>query len=544
MSRKYVINGAEWTPECVPTSDLTAAMEMEENVPGGQDVKHVQEERNGPAGFDNVAFQHTEDGSKDEPKRGRGDAKDCTGDDPATTSTFKTSCFVFAGLRFLKATVKQYSDVIWRVVKVVLFLLYLAYSVYSLYRTWGTESATRLLLLLAIVLYVGVGSRLLKLLVRAVSRLHVRQDAFSWARKVGRWSLYVIAAVGAVVYVVLEVALQNPYNLVSLAGLVFLVLVALLMSSDPERVNWHTVFWGIALQFYLAIFMLRTSVGYSIFVWMGDRIEEFIQYTDSGSIFLFGESYTDHPFVFRLMPILIFLNSVIAICITSELSRPSSRSFGRLLSLCLGTTPIESVNAAANVFLSLISATHLLAASVMSAPAALAIAKLIHPSTTPSSATTRNAYKVDLGQRILSYVFYPLMYICGVDSQDLLVMSRLVGLKFLSNIQIAYREAGVIIANSKELEEYISLTNGTWYYSGDDVILEAWNQTLTGGVMSARTQVMSTYVMCGFCNLPALAICAGTLSALAPKRATFIVNNVVVALIAGNIACFMTGCVA
>nr|KAG5692835.1 hypothetical protein BaRGS_001424 [Batillaria attramentaria] len=204
-------------------------MEMEENVPGGQDVKHVQEERNGPAGFDNVAFQHT----------------------------------------------------------VVLFLLYLAYSVYSLYRTWGTESATRLLLLLAIVLYVGVGSRLLKLL------------------------------------------------------------------------------------------------------------------------------------------------------------------------------------------------------------------------------------------RILSYVFYPLMYICGVDSQDLLVMSRLVGLKFLSNIQIAYREAGVIIANSKELEEYISLTNGTWYYSGDDVILEAWNQTLT-----------------------ALAICAGTLSALAPKRATFIVNNVVVALIAGNIACFMTGCVA
>ncbi|KAK7465244.1 hypothetical protein BaRGS_00037581, partial [Batillaria attramentaria] len=511
-----------------------------------------------------------EDGSKDEPKRGRGDAKDCTGDDPATTSTFKTSCFVFAGLRFLKATVKQYSDVIWRVVKVVLFLLYLAYSVYSLYRTWGTESATRLLLLLAIVLYVGVGSRLLKLLVRAVSRLHVRQDAFSWARKVGRWSLYVIAAVGAVVYVVLEVALQNPYNLVSLAGLVFLVLVALLMSSDPERVNWHTVFWGIALQFYLAIFMLRTSVGYSIFVWMGDRIEEFIQYTDSGSIFLFGESYTDHPFVFRLMPILIFLNSVIAILYHIGAVQAFIASFGRLLSLCLGTTPIESVNAAANVFLSLteaplfikpfleeisdaelfavmvggfasisggvlgtivgfgISATHLLAASVMSAPAALAIAKLIHPSTTPSSATTRNAYKVDLGassnlleavsqaavagvavvvnvcanalvfvailtfidrsfewfgdqagvddmslRRILSYVFYPLMYICGVDSQDLLVMSRLVGLKFLSNIQIAYREAGVIIANSKELEEYISLTNGTWYYSGDDVILEA-----------------------------------------------------------------------
>ena len=67
------------------------------------------------------------------------------------------------------------------------------------------------------------------------------------------------------------------------------------------QVNWHTVFWGLSLQFYLALFLLRTQAGGELFDWLGHRLEDFIAYTDEGSKFLFGEAYTMHPVVFKVL---------------------------------------------------------------------------------------------------------------------------------------------------------------------------------------------------------------------------------------------------
>ncbi|KAK7465242.1 hypothetical protein BaRGS_00037579 [Batillaria attramentaria] len=628
--------------------ELTRAMEMEMVVSERKDTADVTRD----SGVDmaasdvqkNKECQIYDETSRNRKEREPGRANE----DPARgvlesehPTHQPSSCFVFVWIRAVKAAAKQYGEAIWRVVKVVLFLLYLTYSVYSLYRTWGTESATRLLLLLAIVLYVGVGSRLLKLLLRAVSRLHVRQDAFSWARKVGRWSLYVVAGVGAVTYLAIEVVPQRPYNLISLAGLTFLVLLAMMMSADPERINWHTVFWGISLQFYLAIFVLRTKTGYNVFHWLGDRVEEYIGYTNAGCKFLFGDSYEAHPFVFKSMPVIIFLNCTIALLYHFGVVQAVIATFGRFLGFCLGTTPIESVNAVGNIFLGLaeapllikpflnditgselfavmtggyasiaggimatiivfgIPANHVLAASMMSAPAALAIAKVMCPSTVPTPIRVQDAYTVELGAsknllqslstaavisvsvivticanllffvsflrfadltlewfgdqagvedfsftRLLSYVFYPLMYLCGVDTEDLLVLGRLVGVKVLTSTQLGYKQAADIIHNSNTLAEYTARTNGTWRYSGDDVILEAWNRTLVGGVMNERSEVMSTYILCGLCNVSSIGNCIGSLSALVPKRTGEIVRYAVWACVAGNIACLMTGCVA
>ena len=66
------------------------------------------------------------------------------------------------------------------------------------------------------------------------------------------------------------------------------------------QVNGHAVFWGIALQFYLAIFLIRTQEGGELFEWLGNRIERFIQYTEEGCEFLFGKAYIKHPFVFKV----------------------------------------------------------------------------------------------------------------------------------------------------------------------------------------------------------------------------------------------------
>jgi len=65
-------------------------------------------------------------------------------------------------------------------------------------------------------------------------------------------------------------------------------------------VNWRVVVWGIGLQFLFALLILRTSWGHDVFEWLGDRITEFLGHVDAGSMFLFGEKYTDHFFAFKV----------------------------------------------------------------------------------------------------------------------------------------------------------------------------------------------------------------------------------------------------
>nr|KAG5705149.1 hypothetical protein BaRGS_030866 [Batillaria attramentaria] len=76
------------------------------------------------------------------------------------------------------------------------------------------------------------------------------------------------------------------------------------------------------------------------------------------------------------------------------------------------------------------------------------------------------------------------MFLFGVDVEDLLTLGRLVGVKIVANIIVGYQQTGVIIRNSHTLADYLEQTNGTWRHVGDDVILDAWNQTLAGGVMT------------------------------------------------------------
>jgi len=66
-----------------------------------------------------------------------------------------------------------------------------------------------------------------------------------------------------------------------------------------SQVNWQTVLWGIGLQFVFAIAVLRWPAGYAAFKWLGDRVSKFLAYTDTGSKFVFGDSYRDHLFAFQ-----------------------------------------------------------------------------------------------------------------------------------------------------------------------------------------------------------------------------------------------------
>ena len=81
------------------------------------------------------------------------------------------------------------------------------------------------------------------------------------------------------------------------------------------QVDWHPVFWGFSLQFYFAVVILKTRWGYEAFKWLGDRVTEFLSYSDEGAAFLFGSDFRVHFFAFavrrRLQPCsLCFLPTV------------------------------------------------------------------------------------------------------------------------------------------------------------------------------------------------------------------------------------------
>ena len=59
------------------------------------------------------------------------------------------------------------------------------------------------------------------------------------------------------------------------------------------------------LQFIFALIILRWGIGYEIFQWLGDRVLEFLQYSDEGAIFVFGDKFTDHFFAMKVNIVLI-----------------------------------------------------------------------------------------------------------------------------------------------------------------------------------------------------------------------------------------------
>lgn len=62
------------------------------------------------------------------------------------------------------------------------------------------------------------------------------------------------------------------------------------------QVNWRPVFGGLALQFFFAAMILKWDVGQAVFEFLGNQVQTFLEFTNTGTKFVFGDKYTDHPF--------------------------------------------------------------------------------------------------------------------------------------------------------------------------------------------------------------------------------------------------------
>ncbi|KAK0054280.1 solute carrier family 28 member 3 [Biomphalaria pfeifferi] len=553
--------------------------------------------------------------------------------------------------------------IIMAVFGIICLMLYVAYFSYAMYYRFGDEGSIRLLVCTIIgvllLVYNMVVSKRIGFVKEHISKFTTGSDKAK-IRRIIRWVLYLMSTVAMVTLIIIFVAIDEPRNLLSLAGLAAFLLICFLTSHSPAMVNWHPIFWGFSVQFYFAIVILKSRWGYETFNWLGDRITEFLAYSNAGAAFVFGDYakitpfngppieftgvYTLHYFAFAIMPIITFFSTVISILYYLGIMQAIVKVIGHFLSFCLGTTPTESLNAAANIFVSMtesplmirpflatmtaselhavmvggfatiaggvlgayigfgVPADHLLSASVMSAPAALAISKLTYPEVEVPIVKSQNFNRIEksnegnvieaacngavlsakiiacvvvnvmaflsllkfvnatltwFGDRvgikdftfelICSYILYPVAIFMGTEPDDCRQVAELVGVKTFTNEFIAYQKLSVLIKNRKEYLRYIGQfgSNMTYHFSGDDLILNNWNNTrLVKGIMSHRSEIIATYALCGFSNIGSMGILLGSLSAMAPSRRKTMARIIFRAMIAGNIACFFTACIA
>lgn len=407
-------------------------------------------------------------------------------------------------------------------------------------------------------------------------------------------------------------------RLISLLGLFVMIGLAWLLSEDRRRVSWRLVAIALGLQFAFALIVLRTGVGRAFFEGVKAAFMIITEATGAGASFLFGPLANDvvlnsgtvqgvegtfiltASIAFKVLPIIIVVASLAGILYHLHVIQGAVRAMAWLMRRTLKTSGAETFGAALLVFLGIeamptlkgylnamtrseictvmtvfmatiaadvmvIYATfgaapgHLLAASIMSAPAAILIAKLMVPET--AAPETAGSGRVDVpvhgenvidgaarggieglqlalnvGALLIAFVslvwllnqaflfaigytftdvmgwfFYPFAWLMGVPAADVPEVARLLGAKIVINEFIAYSDMSGLIAQN---------------------------------ALGPRSITIATYALCGFANPGSLGILLAALTALAPQRRADIAQLGLKSLIGGTLAAFTTACVA
>lgn len=123
--------------------------------------------------------------------------------------------------------------------------------------------------------------------IHVVSRISMYIESRRFLKRYIKAIVWGILIAAAVIYCII-ITTGNRYRLVSGAGLMGFLFFGYLMSEHKQYINWNQVLWGLAMQFCLALLVLRTEFGKQLFNTIGDKITAFLQFTDNGSAFLFG----------------------------------------------------------------------------------------------------------------------------------------------------------------------------------------------------------------------------------------------------------------
>ena len=423
---------------------------------------------------------------------------------------------------------------------------------------------------------------------------------------------------------------MDIYNLVSFTGIFILLLFAWLLSADRRNVNWHVIIWGISIQLIIAVFIFIVPIGSWIFILVNDIVVQILNSATAGAKFVFGplalapgeigdsgEQSLGFILAFQSFPTIIFFSALISILYYFNIMQRIIRGFAYFFTKLMRISGAESLIAASEIFVGIESnlavrpylnkmtrseictimtcgmatvasnvlalyvfslkdifptiAGHLVTASLLAAPAAVVMSKIIIPEgerpetlgidVHPSYEKENSFFEaiinganagvkmivgivalliavlglVALADLILSllgvpvnkilglngtwsleaifgYIFYPFTLICGVPPADAKIISGIIGERIIVTEVVAYRDLAAIM---KE-----------------------------GLLQNPRSAVIATYALCGFAHLASMGIYAGGIAALAPGRTDIIAKVALRALIAATLAGVLTACVA
>jgi CNT family concentrative nucleoside transporter len=424
-----------------------------------------------------------------------------------------------------------------------------------------------------------------------------------------------------------------------LLGLATLVGIAYLFSSDRRQINWRLVGIGIGLQVVFALIVLKTGPGFAFFEFIGGLFAGLLRFAEVGADFVFQSFVTGQTevallnFAFRVLPTIIFFAALMGLLYHLKIIQPLVRGMGWFMGRTMGLSGAESLSAAANVFIGQTEAplvirpyvpgmtsselmtlmvggfatiagsvlavyiamlggtdpaaqarfaAHLLSASIMSAPAAIVIAKVLVPETgTPATVgvydlhdapTNANVIEATAGgaadglklaanvgamllafiailgmiNAMLGWIGAPTLF--GTQLYDLngaivastdggfsgLSLQSILGYVFAPLSWLMGVESGDILQFGRLMGEKLVLTELIAYDSLSKL----------EGVVSDRTVVMGTYALCGFANFGSIAIQIGGIGGIAPGRRSDIARLGLRAMIGGALASWMTATIA
>ena len=152
--------------------------------------------------------------------------------------------------------------------------------------------------------------------------------------------------------------MTNMHRFVGILGIVTLLGLGTLMSTNRRAIRLKTIGWGLGLQFAFAVFVLRVSWGRDLFSFLGGKVDTFLSYSIAGSSFVFGElgkpgnvSKLGFFFAFSILPTIIFVAAFFAVMYYLGIMQVIIKGFAWLMEKILGASGAESLNVAASIFM-------------------------------------------------------------------------------------------------------------------------------------------------------------------------------------------------
>ena len=399
---------------------------------------------------------------------------------------------------------------------------------------------------------------------------------------------------------------------IGIGGIFFLLGIAYLISNNKKRIKLRVIIWGISLQIFLGLILLKIPFVKSKFSIIDKIFQKLISFSDAGGDFLFksfvpGIGYHNAMvnFAFRALPVVIFFSSLISVFYYFGIIQFIIKWIARIMEKTMKTSGAETLTISANIFVGQTEAPilvrpfiknmtnselfaimtggfatvagsvmalyvlwlsaipgiagHMLTASIMSAPAALVIAKIIYPEIEnphtvgdlDSKLKTNDANAIDAlgkgateGLKLAANIGAMLIAFVSIITMTNYILESLFNTSLQSIIGFIFQPLAWTMGIPWGEAKIIGILMGEKIILTELIAYSHLSELIKDNVISDRTAIIGSYALCGFANLGSIGIQLGGIGSMAPKRRTDLSKLAFKAMIGGALASWLTATVA